>query len=402
MHPKEIKIEDYSYSLPDERIAQYPLEKRDHSKLLVRNHDGSIVDRQFFNLPEELDEKSLLIFNETRVIRARLIFPRGEGMRPIEIFCLNPADLDIEMAMSATGSVSYMCMVGNAKKWKGQTLEWFDENGQLLLQAENIGREEGTFIVKFSWPGSAHFAAVLETLGHIPLPPYMHRSDEVSDANRYQTVYATRDGSVAAPTAGLHFSDDVMENLTEKGIEQDRVVLHVGAGTFKPVSSDTMSDHDMHSEAFEVKVSTLEKLLNAENVVAVGTTSTRTLESLYWLGVQVAEGKAPNLDALFVSQWEPYEVDSKISLSDSLDALIKYCHLKNTSIIRGKTQIIIAPGYRFKVVNQLITNFHQPHSTLILLVAAAIGESWKEVYAHALNSNYRFLSYGDSSLLSIH
>lgn len=401
MHPKELSIEDFQYNLPDERIAQHPLKERDASKLLVRHSDGTLSDSSFSDLAQWMEPNGLLVFNETRVIRARLIYPRGEGMKPIELFCLDPLNHDIEGAMSAIGKVEYQCMVGNAKRWKGQILSWDDESGNTLLRAIPLERNGGTFSVRFEWDHEMHFAAVIETLGHIPLPPYMRRSDEPEDAERYQTVYASRDGSVAAPTAGLHFTERVFDNLKGKGIELSRVVLHVGAGTFKPVSSDTMDGHEMHSEAFEVSRETLDQLISRPDITAVGTTSTRTLESLFWIGDRIRRGEELNLLDLFVDQWQPYDSPSNASTAENLKALLLAMDKGGVHSLVGRTQIIIAPGYQFRVVKHLITNFHQPGSTLILLVAAALNGEWRPVYEHALQSDYRFLSYGDSSLLHL-
>lgn len=401
-HPKDIKIQDYTYDLPDHRIAQHPLAQRDASKLLVSHSDGSITDAIFRELPSYFGDGDLLVFNETRVIRARLIFPRGEGLRPIEIFCLEPFEIDIESAMSATGSVDFQCMVGNAKKWKDQVLTWNDESGESMLHAEKVERQGGTFIVRFTWKSNLHFAAILEELGKIPLPPYMHRNAEPEDLDRYQTVYATRDGSVAAPTAGLHFTDNVLNGIEQSGGTLGRVILHVGAGTFKPVSADTMEGHDMHSEAIEVTSELLQQLIASPRITSVGTTSCRTLESLYWLGLKAHYGEDIDFNNVYVDQWEPYREVEHIERQAALEALHKAMSESGVTLLRGKTQIIIAPGYEFRVVNRLITNFHQPGSTLILLVAAAIGDNWKAVYNHALSNNYRFLSYGDSSLLHIH
>ncbi len=402
MHPKDIRIEDYTYDLPDHRIAQHPLAKRDSSKLLVFRADGSIEDAIFSELNNHLPQDSLLVFNETKVIRARLIYPRGEGLKPIEIFCIDPYKVDIESAMSATGTVDFNCMVGNAKKWKDDMhLTWLDSDGNVLLNAEKLGREGSSFQVRFTWESDKHFAGILEELGHIPLPPYMRRNDEPEDVDRYQTVYATRDGSVAAPTAGLHFTDAVFKSLESKNVELARVVLHVGAGTFKPVSSDTMEGHDMHSEAIEVRRDLIEKLIDGRTVTAVGTTSCRTLESLYWLGVRAFNGEEVDFDQVYVDQWAPYDMSDLPSPQKALAALAAAMKENGRSILRGKTQIIIAPGYEYKVIHRLITNFHQPCSTLILLVAAGLGSKWKKVYDHALHSDYRFLSYGDSSLLHI-
>lgn len=400
-HPKNIKIEDYTYDLPDTRIAQHPLAERDGSKLLVSESNGNITDLIFRDLPTYFEKNDLLVFNETRVIRARLIFPRGEGLKPIEIFCLEPYQTDIEMAMSASDEVVFQCMVGNAKKWKDEPLMWKDENGNPLLYAEKQGREGGTFIIKFKWESNLHFAAVLEELGRIPLPPYMQRNAEPEDADRYQTVYATRDGSVAAPTAGLHFTDAVLSTIESNGGTLGRVVLHVGAGTFKPVSSDTMEGHDMHSEAIEVNRDLLEQLIVNERITSVGTTSCRTLESLYWLGAQILRGVDVDFNSVFIDQWEPYELPTHISRTQAIQAILDKMTEVGAHLLRGKTQIIIAPGYSFRVVNRLITNFHQPGSTLILLVAAAVGDQWRLIYDHALSNDYRFLSYGDSSLLHI-
>lgn len=401
MHPKDIRIEDYTYDLPNERIAQHPLEKRDQSKLLYRDASGEISDLKFHNIPELFGPDDLLIFNETRVIRARLIFPRGEGMKPIEVFCIDPYQIDIESAMSATHHITFKCMVGNAKKWKDAPLIWKDKDGNDLLIAEKQGREGGTFIIRFSWTKQIHFAAILEELGHMPLPPYMTRSDEPEDADRYQTVYATRDGSVAAPTAGLHFTEEVLSRIESAGSQLGRVILHVGAGTFKPVSSDTMEGHEMHSEALEISREIIQSIIERPRVTAVGTTSTRTLESLYWLGVMIKGGQTVDMNNVFVDQWVPYEMGSELPVDKSLSTILEEMRIQNVESIHGRTQIIIAPGYEYKLVKRLITNFHQPGSTLMLLVAAAIGEDWKGVYEHALRNDYRFLSYGDSSLLHI-
>ncbi len=402
MHPKKLKIEDYTYDLPPHRIAQHPLKERDASKLLVFNAKGSIEDAVFRDLHQHVPSQSLLIFNETRVIRARLIFPRGEGLKPIELFCIDPFDTDIESAMSATQMVRFNCMVGNAKRWKDeQLLEWKNDGGETILEARKLGRDGSTFQVEFSWTSSQHFAGILEELGQMPLPPYMRRSEEPDDADRYQTVYATRDGSVAAPTAGLHFTDRVFDSLKQNQVQLESVVLHVGAGTFKPVSSDTMDGHDMHSEAIEVSAALIEKIASNPSITAVGTTSCRTLESLYWLGVQVLNERKIDFGQVYVGQWEPYEQEDLPSTQEALSALLNEMSSRGVRILRGKTQIIIAPGYTYRVIHRLITNFHQPASTLILLVAAGLKDNWKKVYAHALENEYRFLSYGDSSLLHI-
>jgi S-adenosylmethionine:tRNA ribosyltransferase-isomerase len=396
-----IRIADYTYDLPQERIAKYPLPERDRSKLLV--WDGnSISDRIFSDFPSLADRDSLLVFNNTRVIRARLLF-RKESGATIEIFCLEPHNpADFSMNLASGGPVEWKCLVGNLKRWKSGMLEsrFINEGKEHILSAERTGTSGDAFTVRFSWDdGSLSFAEVLECLGHMPIPPYLNRDDEESDVSTYQTTYARINGSVAAPTAGLHFTPAVLDALDRKGIERAEVTLHVSAGTFRPVKSELISDHQMHSEHFFVSKQTLERL-RSRKTTAVGTTTVRTLESLYWLGLSLSEGRWPEHEIPHVSQWEPYEreaiIDTAAAIDNRLDALEK----RGLDRLEARTDIIIVPGYRFRLVNRMLTNFHQPHSTLLLLVAAFTGESWRNLYSHALGSGYRFLSYGDSMLIA--
>ena len=402
--PKTISIKDFTYSLPEERIAKYPLAERDASKLLIFK-DESITENIYRNIADQIPPGSLLVFNDTKVIEARLLFQKPTG-GIIEIFCLEPHHQypDITTAMLQHEKVLWHCLIGGASKWKrGQLLEKkiIYNSNELILNARYIEKAGDSFTVELSWNDSSlSFAEVLHLLGAIPLPPYIKREAEASDAERYQTVYAHYEGSVAAPTAGLHFTKIVFEKLKEKNIQKDFVTLHVGAGTFKPVKSETMRDHEMHAEQFTVSRSLIQNLIDHldKYIVAVGTTSLRTLESLYWLGVKqlTVGGQQPTE----ISQWEVYNYNvTTISPREALENLIKRMNEKDMDNLTAKTQIIIAPGYQFKIVNGLITNFHQPQSTLLLLVAAFIGEDWKKVYNYALENNFRFLSYGDGSLL---
>lgn len=395
-----LRIADYTYDLPPERIAKYPLPERDRSKLLL--WDGSnISDHIFSELPDLADRESLIVFNNTRVIRARLIF-RKESGATIEVFCLephNPGDFSLNLA--SAGPVEWKCLIGNLKRWKTGILEsrFIHEGTEYVLSAERTGTAGDAFTVRFSWNESTlSFAEVLECLGHIPIPPYLNRDDEESDASAYQTTYARINGSVAAPTAGLHFTPAVLGALDEAGIERADVTLHVSAGTFRPVKSELISDHQMHSEHFFVSKQTLERL-RGRKLTAVGTTTVRTLESLYWLGLSFAEGRWPDQGIPYVSQWEPYEGDSDTDPADAIGFLLTALEKSGRDVLEARTDIIIVPGYRFRLVNGMLTNFHQPHSTLLLLVAAFIGEQWSKIYDHALASGYRFLSYGDSMLL---
>jgi len=410
-NPKNISIHNYTYSLPEERIAKYPLEERDASKLLVYK-DGLITEDKYQTIAEHIPANSLLIFNNTKVVEARLLFQKETG-GVIEIFCLEPHEqyADITTAMLQKEKVLWKCLVGGASKWKaGQLLEKKIKNSdqEILLQAKYIEKRTDAFIIELSWsPAQLSFAEVLHLAGAIPLPPYIKRSVEPSDHERYQTVYAQFDGSVAAPTAGLHFTESIFKKFEEKNIQKDFVTLHVGAGTFKPVKSDTMQEHDMHAEFIDVSITTIQNLAaNLNNkIIAVGTTSLRTLESLYWLGVKKSTVNSQRTIAasdrtLGLLQWEAYELmDKNITAKEALESLIQWMKENQLEQLLAKTQILIAPGYQFKIVNGLITNFHQPQSTLLLLVAALIGDDWKRVYDHAMNNNFRFLSYGDGSLL---
>lgn len=395
-----IRIADYTYYLPQERIASYPLPERDTSKLLV--WDGNIIsDRVFWEFPSLADRNSLLVFNNTRVIRARLIF-RKESGAVIEVFCLEPHQpAEFSMNLFSGGPVEWKCLIGNLKRWKHGLLESrFTHSGrEFVLTAERTGTENDAFIVRFSWGDSGlSFAQVLESMGHMPIPPYLGRDDEESDNSTYQTTYARINGSVAAPTAGLHFTPAVLGALDRAGIDRAEVTLHVSAGTFRPVKSDLISDHMMHSEHFFVSRATLERL-SGNKATAVGTTTVRTLESLYWLGLRAAEGRWPGDGIPIVSQWEPYENETDLDPARAIDSLLAVMEREGKEVLEAKTDIIIVPGYRFRIVNNMLTNFHQPHSTLLLLVAAFTGNSWRDIYDHAMANGYRFLSYGDSMLL---
>jgi S-adenosylmethionine:tRNA ribosyltransferase-isomerase len=405
MNPREINIKDFSYELPDERIARFPLEQRDLSKLLVYK-DAKISELVFSQIDTEIPENSLIVFNNTRVIHARLLFNRSTGAQ-IEVFCIEPLDhLDYQLAFASKETCLWKCMVGNAKRWRADEILTKDVEtpyGIIQLQVEQQGKIGEFFVVKFKWnTKQLFFAEVLHFAGILPLPPYLNRESELSDEENYQTIYAKIQGSVAAPTAGLHFTNEVFESLAAKNCEREEVTLHVGAGTFKPVKADSLAEHEMHEETLFVTLDSLKHIYNciAEKrmLIAVGTTSTRTLESLYWHGVQLLQYKTQKQVA--ISQWTPYETDaSNITAAQSIKAIIDFLERTNESVLQGSTQIIIAPGYTFKMVNALITNFHQPENTLILLIAAFVGDDWKKIYNYALQNEYRFLSYGDSSLL---
>lgn len=401
--PRILSIKDFTYSLPEDRIAKYPLAERDASKLLIYK-EGHITEDNYKKIASHIPADSLLVFNDTKVVEARLLFQKSTG-GVIEIFCLEAHSLytDITTAMLQKEKVLWYCLIGGASKWKnGQILsKKIDHKGkELILEARFKGKETESFIVELSWNNPAlSFAEVLHLFGAIPLPPYMKREAEQSDLERYQTVYAHNDGSVAAPTAGLHFTDNIFKKLDEKNIQKDFATLHVGAGTFKPVKSETMQDHEMHAEYFTVSRSLIQNLINHHDkkIIAVGTTSLRTLESLYWLGIKRSGAGSQESG---VTQWEPYYyIGKKISPKEALENLIKWMDEKKTDQLTAKTQIIIAPGYEFKIVKGLITNFHQPQSTLLLLVAAFIGNDWRKVYDYAMKNDFRFLSYGDGSLL---
>jgi S-adenosylmethionine:tRNA ribosyltransferase-isomerase len=409
MGPQTIAIADYTYHLPEDSIAAYPLAERDASKLLVY-HNGSIEEDTYKNIANHIPENSLLVFNNTKVVEARLLFQKPTGGM-IEIFCLEPHEqyADITAAMLQTGKVYWHCLVGGASKWKpGQLLEKtiHHSNETIQLKASYIEKLPGSFIIELSWSLVAlSFAEVLHIAGAIPLPPYIKRKVEEADKERYQTVYATADGSVAAPTAGLHFTEHIFKSFHKKNIQKEFVTLHVGAGTFKPVKSETMQEHEMHAEWIDVSKSTIERVINNldGNIIAVGTTSLRTLESLYWLGVKqllMDSSQTDSHHSIFLSQWEAYQLaDKNFSAKDALSRLLQWMTDHKIERLVTKTQILIAPGYQYKIVKGLVTNFHQPQSTLLLLVAALVGDDWRKIYDYALQNNFRFLSYGDGSLL---
>jgi S-adenosylmethionine:tRNA ribosyltransferase-isomerase len=402
MHPKEISILDFTYDLPNDRIAKYPLPKRDKSKLLVYKK-GEISEDIYLNLDAHLPEGSFLVFNQTKVVEARLLFQKATG-GIIEIFCLEPDAqyADITTAMLQKEKVWWKCLIGGASKWKnGMVL--IKEVDDITIEASIIDRTTEAFTIELKWSNAElSFAEVLHKAGAIPLPPYLHRDAEESDKERYQTIYAKAEGSVAAPTAGLHFTEQLFNKLSQKNIISSFVSLHVGAGTFKPVKTKRMQDHEMHAEFIDVELSFIEELINNINnpVIAVGTTSLRTIESLYWIGVKLQNPKYdPGDHEVAVHQWDPYATDENVSATAALRSVADWMKANQLKRLITKTQIIIAPGYEIKVATALITNFHQPQSTLLLLVAAIVGKDWKTIYDHAMKSNFRFLSYGDGSLL---
>ena len=437
---EEILIEEFNYPLPDERIAKYPLVNRDQSKLLVYR-DGQVSEDQFFHIGEYLAPGSLLIYNNTRVIQARLVFHkkvvseyRGttEHSEPlnseatlgarIEIFCLEPlAPHDYQLSLGSTEGCTWKCMIGNAKKWKSGALSLpvqLPSGETITLFAERGEQTGNTFAVHFSWNSplegewKGSFAEILDAVGELPIPPYLNRKTEESDKTTYQTVYSRIKGSVAAPTAGLHFTDNVLNNLRQKGIQTAEVTLHVGAGTFQPVKVADANQHTMHTEIIAVPRETIETIIaNLGHIVAVGTTSMRTLESLYFLGAQLytlhhthpstsSLEERSGVSTLSVTQFEPYEKEHTLSTRDALQAIIDHLEQTNQDILHAETQIMIKPGYAFRIVDQLITNFHQPKSTLLLLVSAFVGGDWHTIYDYALSHDFRFLSYGDSSILT--
>lgn len=395
--PQNIRIENYHYGLPDERIAKYPLEERDQSKLLVYNRGD--VDKDIFeNIDAYIDSGTTCVFNNTKVIQARLMFYKETGAR-IEIFCLEPVEpSDYVLAFQQNEKITWKCIVGNLKKWKGQGLIKIIpiDGKQIVLTASKKVTDGNAQIVEFSWNNSGYtFSEILENIGATPIPPYLNRESETIDKDRYQTVYSKLKGSVAAPTAGLHFTDKVFDKLRANNVQIEEITLHVGAGTFKPVKSETIDGHEMHTEHFVVTRATLENLINSRKIVAVGTTSVRTIESLHWLGVKLLE---KGIFDSHINQWEAYEIPD-YSKEQSLKALLAYMQSGSMDQLHASTQIMIFPGYTFKLVDALITNFHQPKSTLLLLIAALIGDNWQKVYQYALENDFRFLSYGDSSIL---
>ena len=424
MNTKEIHISDYNYALPDERIAKFPMKERDHSKLLIYNK-GEVGEDVFYNLPNYLPKGALMVFNNTKVIQARMHFRKETGAL-IEVFLLEPAEpSDYELMFQTSGRCAWYCLVGNLKKWKEGTLEIKDErlkmNGEpFRLTAKRLGEHGTSHLIEFEWTGGMSFAEVIDAVGELPIPPYLNRKTQESDKTTYQTVYSKIKGSVAAPTAGLHFTKNVLEAIDAHGIEREEVTLHVGAGTFKPVKSELIADHEMHTEFFSVRRETIEKLIRHQGqAIAVGTTSVRTLESLYYMGLKVMANPDIEEEQLHVRQWEPYEAEASLNPSERRDlptdsegepslsgssvralrALLDWMDRHELNVLHSSTQIIIAPGYDYKIVKMLVTNFHQPQSTLLLLVSAFVKGDWRRIYDYALAHDFRFLSYGDSSLL---
>ncbi|NDV59525.1 S-adenosylmethionine:tRNA ribosyltransferase-isomerase [Bacteroides sp. 519] len=400
--PKHIKISDYNYCLPDERIAKYPLPQRDRSKLLIYR-GGDIQEEVFSSLPQYLPEGSLMIFNNTKVIQARLHFRKETGAL-IEVFCLEPiSPNDYVLNFQQTHRAAWLCMIGNLKKWKeGKLYKQITVKGYEITLTATRGESRGTsHWVDFSWDNTAvTFADILEVFGELPIPPYLNRETQDSDKETYQTVYSKIKGSVAAPTAGLHFTPEVFNSLKARHIECEELTLHVGAGTFKPVKSEEIEGHEMHTEYISVSKDTIKKLIayNGE-AIAVGTTSVRTLESLYYIGSTLYQNQEAGEEELHVKQWQPYEQLVNISVVEALQSIVAYLDAHGMETLHSSTQIIIAPGYQYKIVKGIVTNFHQPQSTLLLLVSAFIGDDWHKVYKYALEHDFRFLSYGDSSLL---
>jgi len=412
MNTKEIHISEYSYVLPDERIAKFPMAERDHSKLLLYRH-GEVGEDVFYNLPQYLPTGALMVMNNTKVIQARLHFrkvnARGEHLGAlIEVFLLEPAQpADYEQMFQQTERCQWLCLVGNLKKWKEGPLTL--EHGPLTIQAVRKGEVGTSQLIEFQWTGGCSFAEVIDAIGELPIPPYLNRATQDSDKTTYQTVYSKIKGSVAAPTAGLHFTQRVLQDVDARGIEREEVTLHVGAGTFKPVKSATIGEHPMHTEYIAVRRHTIERLIAHDgNAIAIGTTSVRTLESLYYMGLKVLANPDVAEEELHVSQWEPYESEklkvkseewAAASAMDALQALLAWMDRHGLTVLHSSTQIIIAPGYDYKIVKMLVTNFHQPQSTLLLLVSAFVHGDWHRIYDYALAHDFRFLSYGDSSLL---
>lgn len=409
--PRQLQIKDFDYPLPDERIAKYPLAERDASKLLVRNSDGTVREEAFRSLPQYIKEGSLMVFNNTKVIQARLHFRKSTGAL-IEIFCLEPhTPADYQQSFTATEGVSWTCLVGNLKKWKEGLLEQdIEVHGRpIRLTAERAGVSGTGFVIRFTWnDNTVSWSEILDSIGELPIPPYLNRDTEASDLYTYQTVYSKIEGSVAAPTAGLHFTERVLAELDARGVERDEVTLHVGAGTFKPVKSERIEGHTMHAEWISVTRRSIERLLaHGAQCVAVGTTSVRTLESLYYIGVRLyrarMENRVPTEEDLLVPQWLPYEYaqssEEKLTATEALEEVMRYLDDNQLPALHTATQIIIAPSYHFNIVKTIVTNFHQPQSTLLLLVSAFVGGAWRPIYDFAMEHDFRFLSYGDSSIL---
>ena len=411
MNTKHIHISDYNYPLPDERIAKFPIAQRDHSKLLIYNK-GVVGEDIFCNLPEYLPKGALMVMNNTKVIQARMHFRKSDANGAptgalIEVFLLEPAEpSDYELMFQTTGHCAWYCLVGNLKKWKTGTLRREIEiKGEKVVVKATRTAEHGTsFRIDFEWESAHHsplsFAEIIDAMGELPIPPYLNRETQESDKTTYQTVYSKIKGSVAAPTAGLHFTPEVLTALDAHGIDREELTLHVGAGTFKPVKSEEIADHEMHTEYIAVRRQTLQKLLDHGcQAIAVGTTSVRTLESLYFMGCKLLKNPDLTEEQLHVNQWEPYETENTVPVAEAIHAIISWLDRHELTTLHSSTQIIIAPGYNYKIVKMLITNFHQPQSTLLLLVSAFVHGDWHKIYDYALAHDFRFLSYGDSSLL---
>lgn len=419
LHPKDIAIKDYDYNLPDERIAKYPLAQRDHSKLLVFDGtNGKISEYHFYNLPEHIPAGSMVVFNNTKVIQARLHFHKPTG-GVVEVFCLEPeCPKDYQQSFAQTSECTWTCLVGNSKKWKegSLSLEVTTESGKVTLNCERVSEPGASQKIRFYWEGGQTFADLLDAMGELPIPPYLNRETEESDKKTYQTVYSQTKGSVAAPTAGLHYTPEVLDALSQKGVSLQYLTLHVGAGTFKPVKSDTIEGHDMHTEFISVPRSVIQDIhdFNGPMLIATGTTSVRTLESLYYIGNKIMYArnngidlKTMSTDDLIVHQWEPYDNPelAQLSTKDALQEILDYLELTGQDTLITATQILIAPGFNYHLVDAMVTNFHMPQSTLLLLVSAFLdgedptGPNWHSIYRYAMGHDFRFLSYGDSSML---
>lgn len=397
---RNIRISDYNYPLPDHRIAKHPLAAREQCKLLCYKVGGEISEGHFYDVPAMLPEKAMLVYNNTRVINARLRFRKSTGST-IEIFCLEPvAPCDYQLIFQTTQSCTWLCLVGNSKRWKqGPLTQEIEVDGKTVTLEANRGERRGnSFEIEFSWNGDVTFASILEAIGEIPIPPYLNRGTESTDSADYQTVYSHIDGSVAAPTAGLHFTDEVLAECDKRGITRRELTLHVGAGTFQPVKSENIGEHEMHHEFISVQRSLLVDLINAEGpVVAVGTTSVRTLESLYYVGQVLETNPDADEEMLTVKQWMPYSTPCEISTKKALQNVVDYLDRHHAEAYMGSTQLMIAPGFQYRIISGMITNFHQPQSTLLLLVSAFVGEDhWRAIYDYALDHDFRFLSYGDA------
>jgi S-adenosylmethionine:tRNA ribosyltransferase-isomerase len=399
--PEKISASDFHYNLPEENIAKYPLENREDSNLLVYNK-GRITHDIFKYIEKHLPSDHLMVFNNAQVVYSRLLFQKRTGAN-IEIFCLEPSHpADYEQAFQQTSTVTWYCMVGNLKKWKGESLTKTLElpSGEITLKANKKERHNNILEIIFEWDNSnVSFSEILDNAGIVPIPPYLKRESEQVDKYRYQTVYSKIKGSVAAPTAGLHFSEPVMKSIKSKGIKTAEITLHVGAGTFRPVQTETVDKHEMHTEHFTVSKRTLEELIQfKDKILAVGTTSVRTLESLYWIGLKLKTMQS-SYGSIILNQWEHRDLDDSVSIEEALESIITYLEKNKKEQLKASTQIMITPGYNFKLTKSMITNFHQPKSTLLMLIAAFVGDDWKDIYEYALKNNFRFLSYGDSSLL---